>query len=437
MPKRRGQDHGGGSKGGALGSELADPDLRGGHRTDQGALDHGGPERLEQVVAEANEASSQDDGPGVEQVQEAGNRHSQMVGRFPDYADGESVPCECGLLDCARRQLAPRQEAIGSIGEASLCASDECLTAYEGDEASPVSAEAGLPVRIDGHVSDLSGCAGNAPGDLAPNHEAGSDPGGELDVGEVLESAPGTPPALGQGTQVRIVFHEDRNAEPGLQRLESAASLPGGQHDGGELHGVQVVHRRGHSHPDPLEGPRRPRHVSQARLTELFDELPGTFGVGSDRVHLLVPCQDPAPEIREGHGHVGGPHVHPQDESRIVLELEQDRTSSSSAGSAAHLGHELGLQKLVHELRGGGARDIEAPGEIGSGDPLFVPDGLEGAIRQPPAPGLWGRRRRLRWGPKRQRDSLRCGADGHRRRWTLVTYTVLGSPEMIMSIPPI
>ena len=151
--------------------------------------------QIEEHRARLHEPAAEDDDGRIQQVGQVGQSEGQPLGQLHEHVPGSCVPAGGGGRDV----LTPDALGVTSgpgheVGEPPRLGrlagqATQPAPRREALPASPLTAHADGPVRIDDHVPGLPGGAVGAPGQGPPDDEAAPDAGAEGDD----QSIPGTP----------------------------------------------------------------------------------------------------------------------------------------------------------------------------------------------------------------------------------------------------
>lgn len=110
-----------------------------------------------------------------------------------------------------------------------------------------------------------------------------------------------TPVALRERPEVGIVVHEDGNAEVVPQSLREIEIAPRGEDPLQHTIGRAGIHGAGHRHSNS-HGPWFFGAASDASFAQLHRQSDGALGIVPNWVVPLLPFQDVASQVGQGHG---------------------------------------------------------------------------------------------------------------------------------------
>src|SRR6185436_5414356 len=108
-------------------------------------------------------------------------------------------------------------------------------------------------------------------------------------------------------------------------------------------------------------------------VEQVEDEVHGVVAVAAGNRQLDGPA-DLAAEVDERPGELLLAQIQPDDEPRVLVDLEEDRRLAAARGSAADLPNHALVEQAGHDVRNGGAGQAGLAGDVGAADRPEVVD---------------------------------------------------------------
>ena len=196
------------------------------------------------------------------------------------------------------------------------------------------------PVVVDDDVADLAGAGAVALEQRAAEDQPGADAAPDADRDQVRDAVPAGVRVLGEGGRLRVVGDVDRDAVALGDDLAERQVAPVEVDRAADRAGPAVDEA---GRPDPDAEQRRGAAVEEL-VEEVEDEGEGGVAVAAVDRQLDGPA-DLAAEVDERAREVLLAEVEPDDEARVVVDLEEDRGLAAARRAAPDLADDAVVEK--------------------------------------------------------------------------------------------
>src|SRR6185503_17569243 len=231
------------------------------------------------------------------------------------------------------------------------------------------SAAAERPAVVDDGVADLAGAGAVALEERAAKDQAGTDAAPDADRDQVRDAALTGVRVLGEGGCLGVVRDVDGHAVP-VADDRAQRQVPPVEVDRTADRAGPTVDETGRPDPDAEE---RGRDPLEEAIEEVEDEVHRVVAVtAGDR--QLDGSTDLAAEVDERPRELLLAEIQPDDEPRVLIDLEEDRRLAATRRTTANLAHHAFVEEAGDDVRDGGPGQAGLASDVGAADRAEVVD---------------------------------------------------------------
>lgn len=249
-----------------------------------------------------------DDHRRVQQVAGVGEDSSEGAARVGEQPGDPGLVGLQGILQPVGEDLVPgrgvQPPADGGGGDHRL-------------ETAPAAAAARVPLGHDDDMAELAGDPRAAAEQPPTADQTGTDPGGQLDVDQVVDLAGDTGGTFSERTEVRVVVDGDGHPETGLEGRRDGRAAPPGEHHRGADRAAGAVDRSGN--PGAAGNDLGPLHacIDDGTFGKTPGDVQSLVHAGVDVDGFDVGDQDPTGQVADRHADVLVTEVEAEDHARV------------------------------------------------------------------------------------------------------------------------